>query len=62
MRTLYAANYMPNFTDYDFPIPGYFINVSGYMRLENFDNVLNERDETETNSDVTILDDMYIDT
>ena len=53
---------MPNFTDYDFPIPGYFINVSGYMRLENFDNVLNERDETETNSDVTILDDMYIDT
>lgn len=60
---LYATNDMPNFTDHDFPIPGYFINVSGYMRLGNLDTVLNKSNETETNSvDVTLPDEMYVDT
>ena len=62
LRRLYAANDMPNLSDHDFPIPGYFINVSGYMRLENLDNALNEINEAETSTnDVMLSNDMYVD-
>ena len=50
LRRLCTANNMLNFPDHGFPIPGCFINISGYTRLENLDTVLNEGNETETNS------------
>ena len=50
LRRLCTANNMPNFPDHGFLIPKCFIIISGYMRLENLDTVLNESNETETNS------------
>ena len=35
VKCLFLENDTPNLNDHDFPIPGYLLNVSGYMFLEN---------------------------
>ena len=35
IRSIYPTNNMPNLPDHDYPVKGYFLNVSGYMMLDN---------------------------
>ena len=35
IRSIYPTNNMPNLLDHNFPVPGCFLNVSGYMVLDN---------------------------
>ena len=34
LKRLFPSADQPNFSDHDFPIPGYYLNVSGYMELD----------------------------
>ena len=34
LKQLFPSADQPNFSDHDFPIPGYYLNVSGYMELD----------------------------
>ena len=34
IRSIFMNNDSPNLPDHDFPVPGYLLNVSGYMFLE----------------------------
>ena len=38
LNRIYPSNDMPNLSDHDFPVPGYLLNVSGYMFLEQSPN------------------------
>ena len=35
LKRLFPSSDQPNFSDHDFPVPGYFLNVSGYMALDS---------------------------
>ena len=35
LKHLLPSSDQPNFSDHDFPMPGYFLNVSGYMELDS---------------------------
>ena len=35
MRKIFLKGDQPNLPDHDFPIPGYLLNTSGYMWLQN---------------------------
>ena len=35
IRSIFPTNNMSNLPEHDFPVSGYFLNVSGYMMLDN---------------------------
>ena len=59
LKRTFPTNDQPNFSDHDFPIPGYLLSLSGYMFLDHnnfvesnelFDNNETESDEKDQNA------------
>ena len=59
LKRTFPTNDQPNFSDHDFPIPGYVLSLSGYMFLDHnnfvesnelFDNNETESDEKDQNA------------
>jgi len=74
VRSIFMHNDAPNLSDHDFPVPGYLLNVSGHMFLEEqplqgdmealinasvYDRQTNET--TATTTDIPSFNDMEID-